>query len=215
MPLFVLGLQQATWPARAQASDAPHFPAGRTSSPLASEQQRFSPSPRSQASPSLSDWLPHPKAPGTLGQVTLRPKFVPAALPPGTEGELVLHGVLTPGWHLYGLRAPSPLATRLELQSIAYAPHQKTVPGGGDIALVPIGAPLESAPETLHDSLLAQEVDAHRHSFTFRQRLRLPQEMSPGQYVLDGVLRYHVCDQRVCSLVQQLPFAVTFRVTAS
>ena len=124
----------------------------------------------------------------------------PAHAFPGGRVTLRLEGSLAAGFYVYAgptLPTPGPDAIRVEWSA---APA------------TPVGPPRAAPPRRIRDAVYEVEADVYVGAFWIEQTLALPSSLTPGPHSVAGQVAYQVCDGRICSITQRLPFEVQLTV---
>lgn len=125
----------------------------------------------------------------------------PLWVKPGKAFDLYLLVDLTKGWHIYSLRAQSEgesLATEIHFdENIFQATDQWKEP----------------KPTIALDGALDKVVEVHTGSVRFRQNLRVPGDLSAGEYAITGRVEFRACDNKICTLPREIGFETRFRVS--
>lgn len=113
----------------------------------------------------------------TAEPLALSPKAGPATL--------ILHGSVTPGWHVYSLKqapdGPTPLLV--------------TVTPGDVVAS--IGAPAGTPPTRIHDPAFNLETQFYAGNFTLTLPVRVKAHAA-GEQVIPVDVRFQTCNGKVC-----------------
>ena len=142
-----------------------------------------------------------------LAQETLLPKTPqvtalptePVAVAPGSSVRVELRFRVTPGFHINSSKPRSEflIPTRLKLVPPAnLAPGPVVYPEGTDLSFT-------FSPK--------EKVNVYSGDFTLRAELRAPGSAQPGNYKVQGELRYQACNDLACFPPVKLP--VEFEVT--
>lgn len=110
---------------------------------------------------------------------------------------------ISSGAHIYSLKEKEEgesLATRLSLKK---TPFFQT------------GKWKESPPQMAMDRVLQKMLRVHTHNVDFYQDLIVPDNLEPGIFPIQGVLNYRVCNNKVCTLPQELDFQTLVRVVGT
>lgn len=126
-------------------------------------------------------------------------QLVPADVRVGEHAQVVLTGIMKPGWHIYALPWPGAtvVPTTVEL-----------APGGG---LEPDGEPVQPQPSLAPDPGTKGQVRVLEGAVA----LGLPVKVragSPGPRTASVRVRFQVCDSRVCLLPETVEAQVSFTV---
>ena len=70
----------------------------------------------------------------------------------------------------------------------------------------------ESSPSLIQDDAQAKRVKAHTHIAEFHKNFHIPENFNPGSYRINGKLHYRACDNKLCTLPQNLPFVSQIHV---
>lgn len=113
---------------------------------------------------------------------------------PGESFLLYVVAVLDQGWHLYSLEKQTEdetVATRIDLETTEFPPE---------------GGWRETPPQLIRDEVMQKTMKVHSGRVEFSQKLSVPEGLQPGMYPLTGTLRFRTCDNRICTLPQQVRF---------
>lgn len=119
---------------------------------------------------------------------------------PGDGFKLYLSVQIEEGWHIYSLQpldGNELLATQIFLEDNVFE-------SSGDWQ--------ESSPSLIQDDAQAKRVKAHTHIAEFHKNFHIPENFNPGSYRINGKLRYRACDNKLCTLPQNLPFVSRIHV---
>ena len=64
------------------------------------------------------------------------------------------------------------------------------------------------------DGALGRAIKIHRHEAEFQREFIAPQDLSPGAYPISGRLWFRACDNKVCTMPQELGFKAQLKITA-
>ena len=120
---------------------------------------------------------------------------------PGKAFDLYLLVTLSEGWHIYSLNAQSQgesLATEIHFDENVFQARGKW---------------MEPRPTIALDEALDKVVKVHTDSVRFRRNLRVPDDLSPGEYTISGRIEYRACDNKICSLPREVDFKTRFLVS--
>ena len=107
---------------------------------------------------------------------------------------------LPQGWHIYSLEnRKNALRTSIKLNNIPFLTQ---------------GEWKESPPRITMDRVLQEMVKAHETIAGFTLGLKVPGSMVPGTFLISGILKYRLCDNRVCLQPKELPFQTNIRVVS-
>ena len=70
----------------------------------------------------------------------------------------------------------------------------------------------ESNPVLIQDAAIGRMVKGHKGNVEFSQTYLVPIELANKKYFLNGKLVVRACDNKVCSLPQELPFRSVIEV---
>ncbi len=121
---------------------------------------------------------------------------------PGETFRLYVVAFLENGWHLYSLEKQSEddtIATRIELEDTAFHPQ-----GGWQ----------ETPPKLVRDEVIQKIMKTHSGRVEFTRLFSVPEGLRPGVYPVSGTLHFRTCDNRICTLPQQMPFQTRVIVEA-
>ncbi len=113
---------------------------------------------------------------------------------PGDTFLLYVVAVLDKGWHLYSLEKQTEdetVATRIDLETTEFPPE---------------GSWRETPPQMIRDEVMQRTMKTHSGRVEFFRQLSVPEGLKPGMYPLAGTLRFRACDNRICTLPQQVRF---------
>ena len=119
---------------------------------------------------------------------------------PGDGFKLYLSVQIEEGWHissLHPLDGNELLATQIFLEDNVFE-------SSGDWQ--------ESSPSLIQDDAQAKRVKAHTHIAEFHKNFHIPENFNPGSYRINGKLHYRACDNKLCTLPQNLPFVSRIHV---
>ena len=119
---------------------------------------------------------------------------------PGDGFKLYLSVQIEEGWHIYSLQpldGNELLATQIFLEGNVFE-------SSGDWQ--------ESSPSLIQDDAQAKRVKAHTHIAEFHKNFHIPENLNPGSYRINGKLHYRACDNKLCTLPQNLPFVSRIHV---
>lgn len=113
---------------------------------------------------------------------------------PGETFWLHLVAFLEEGWHMYSLEKQSDdktVATRIELEALVFDPQ-------GDWQEMP--------PKLVRDGVMEKIMKTHSGRVEFSHLFSVPRGLKPGTYPLSGTLHFRTCDNRICTLPQEMMF---------
>ena len=119
---------------------------------------------------------------------------------PGDGFKLYLSVQIEEGWHIYSLQpldGNELLATQIFLEDNVFE-------SSGDWQ--------ESSPSLIQDDAQAKRIKAHTHIAEFHKNFHIPENFNPGSYRINGKLHYRACDNKLCTLPQNLPFVSRIHV---
>ena len=119
---------------------------------------------------------------------------------PGDGFKLYLSVQIEEGWHIYSLQpldGNELLATQIFLEDNVFE-------SSGDWQ--------ESSPSLIQDDAQAKRVKAHTYIAEFHKNFHIPENFNPGSYRINGKLHYRACDNKLCTLPQNLPFVSRIHV---
>jgi len=122
---------------------------------------------------------------------------------PGDGFKLYLSVQIEEGWHIYSLQpldGNELLATQIFLEDNVFE-------SSGDWQ--------ESSPSLIQDDAQAKRVKAHTHIAEFHKNFHIPENFNPGSYRINGKLHYRACDNKLCTLPQNLPFVSRIHVSVT
>ena len=117
-----------------------------------------------------------------------------AKVRPGETFWLHLVVILERGWHMYSLEKQSDdgtVATRIELEALVFDPE-------GDWQEMP--------PKLVRDDVMEKIMKTHSGRVEFTHLFSVPKGLKPGAYPVSGVLHFRTCDNRICTLPQEMGF---------
>jgi hypothetical protein len=115
---------------------------------------------------------------------------------------LHLVSILDKGWHMYSLEKQSDdetVATRIELEAVVFDPQ---------------GNWQESPPKLVRDDVMEKIMKTHSGRVEFTHQFSVPKGLKPGAYPLSGALHFRTCDNRICTLPQEVKFQTRVIVEA-
>ena len=101
---------------------------------------------------------------------------------------------LEEGWHMYSLEKQSDdetVATRIELEALVFDPQ---------------GHWQEMPPKLVRDDVMEKIMKTHSGRVEFTHLFSVPTGLKPGTYPLSGTLHFRTCDNRICTLPQEMMF---------
>ena len=113
---------------------------------------------------------------------------------PGETFWLHLVAFLEEGWHMYSLEKQSDdetVATRIELEALVFDPQ---------------GHWQEMPPKLIRDDVMEKIMKTHSGRVEFTHLFSVPKGLKPGTYPLSGTLHFRTCDNRICTLPQEMMF---------
>ena len=119
---------------------------------------------------------------------------------PGDRFKLYLSVQIEEDWHIYSLQpldGNELLATQIILDDNVFE-------SAGDWQ--------ESSPSLIQDDAQAKLVKAHTNIAEFHKNFHIPENFNPGSYRINGKLHYRACDNKLCTLPQNLPFVSRIHV---
>ena len=117
-----------------------------------------------------------------------------AKVRPGETFWLHLVTFLESGWHMYSLEKQSDddtVATRIELEALVFDPQ---------------GLWQEMPPKLVRDDVMEKIMKTHSGRVEFTHLFSVPGALKPGTYPVSGTLHYRTCDNRICTLPQEMTF---------
>jgi Thiol:disulfide interchange protein DsbD, N-terminal len=121
---------------------------------------------------------------------------------PGETFWLHLVTFLDKGWHMYSVEKQSDdktVATRIELEAVVFDPK---------------GNWQESPPKLVRDEVMEKIMKTHSGRVEFTLQFSVPNGLKPGAYPLSGTLHFRTCDNRICTLPQEMKFQTRVIVEA-
>jgi len=141
------------------------------------------------------------------GEATLPPRALevsavalPSPVEPGGTFRLFIRARLDPGWHIYALDQAgenTAVATRIQVEDGAFASS---------------GPWRENDPKVAFDGALGRAIKVHRHEAEFHRSYQVPQSLPPGAHALAGSLWFRACDNKVCTMPQELGFEAAIEI---
>ena len=126
----------------------------------------------------------------------------PEQVNPGARFYLRLRVTIPEGWHIYSMQLEgenSQLATIIRFNENAF----------------PIlGKWEESSPQIERDEVLQKIVKSHSLYAEFNLLQHVPEAVAQGDYFISGMIVYHACDNKVCTLPKELPFKTRIGVVS-
>ena len=113
---------------------------------------------------------------------------------PGETFWLHLAAFLEEGWHMYSLEKQSDdetVATRIELEALVFDPE---------------GHWQEMPPKLVRDEVMEKIMKTHSGRVEFTHQFSVPKGLKPGTYPVSGTLHFRTCDNRICTLPQEMMF---------
>ena len=83
------------------------------------------------------------------------------------------------------------VATRIELEALVFDPQ-------GDWQEMP--------PKLVRDDVMEKIMKTHTGRIEFSHRFSVPKGLKPGTYPISGALHFRTCDNRICTLPQEITF---------
>jgi len=136
-----------------------------------------------------------------IGNVEVTALIDPILAKPGETFHLHLLVRLSPGWHIYSLKAQGgdeSLATQIHFEENVF---QAT------------GEWMEPKPAIILDEALDKVVKVHNGSVQFRRNLLVPGDLNPGTFTISGKIEFRACDNKICSLPRKFGFQTQLRVS--
>jgi hypothetical protein len=121
---------------------------------------------------------------------------------PGDTFRLHLVSFLDKGWHMYSIEKQSDdetVATWIELEALVFDPQ---------------GNWRESPPKLVRDEVMEKIMKTHSGRVEFTRLFSVPKGLKPGAYPLSGTLHFRTCDNRICTLPQEMKFQTRVIVEA-
>jgi hypothetical protein len=121
---------------------------------------------------------------------------------PGETFMLHLVAFLDKGWHMYSVEKQSDdetVATRIELEALVFDPQSNW---------------RESPPKLVRDEVMEKIMKTHSGRVEFTRLFSVPKGLKPGAYPLSGTLHFRTCDNRICTLPQEMKFQTRVIVEA-
>ena len=119
---------------------------------------------------------------------------------PGEEFKLYISIILEEGWHIYSL---SPFLGNKMLKTKVFM--DKNVFKGQGIWKEP-------KPVLIRDGAVGKIVKGHKGNIEFSRTFLVPNDLDDNKYFLKGKLVVRTCNNKVCSLPQELPFRSVIQV---
>ena len=119
---------------------------------------------------------------------------------PGEEFKFYISVIIEEGWHIYSL---SSFAGSELLET-------KIVMGGH--AFKEQDAWKEPTPVLIQDGAVGKMIKGHRGNLEFSRTYLVPDKLTVKKYSLNGKLVVRACDNKDCSLPQELPFRSVIHV---
>ena len=120
---------------------------------------------------------------------------------PGEEFKFHLSIIVKTGWHIYSL---SPLEGNEFLRTQIFI-DENVFRKKGDWK--------ESKPVLIQDGAVGRMVNGHRGNVEFSRTYLVPAEVEVDKHSINGKLIFRACDNRICTLPQELPFHASILVT--
>jgi hypothetical protein len=119
---------------------------------------------------------------------------------PGDHFNLHLSVQIEEGWHIYSLQpldGNEMLATQINIEENVFssAGHWK-----------------ESSASLIQDDAQAKLVKGHIFTVEFQNKFNVPEDVNPGTFRIKGNFLYRACDNKLCTLPQNLSFASRIQV---
>lgn len=128
-------------------------------------------------------------------QIEIRALPVPDTVAPGGTFEVFVVATPRQGWHFYSMETESKedasLATRIRFTQSPF---------------LAVGDWQESQPMLIKDEALGRMVRVHAGRTEFTRTVSVPKSLQDAVYLVEGLLTYRVCDNRVCALPQDRHF---------
>jgi len=125
---------------------------------------------------------------------------LPSSVHSGGTFRLFVRARLSEGWHIYSLHLTgheAPMATRVTL----------------DESMFPAAAPWGESPAQLAlDGALGKAIKIHRNEAEFYRDFYVPDDLPPGAYPISGHLWFRACDNKVCTVPQELGFEAFLKI---
>lgn len=121
-------------------------------------------------------------------------------------GDIVMiqiHVNISAGAHIYSLEEGGEgesLATRISLKKTDF---------------LQVGKWKESPPQMTMDRVLQKMLRVHKGIVEFHRGLIVPEDLEPGIFPIQGTMNYRVCNNKVCTLPQELDFQTLVRVVGT
>lgn len=112
----------------------------------------------------------------------------------GESFNLYVRIALGKGWHMYSLETPKDgedLATVINIEESVFSGQEDWK---------------EPDPEIILDQALNKIVKTHQGTVEFRRSYLVPVDLKPGIYPVRGSILFRACDNRVCTLPNEIPF---------
>ena len=117
----------------------------------------------------------------------------------GSTFRLYLRVSIASGSHIYSLeeQLDENLASRIELKSSEFLPDEDW---------------RESPPQIALDDVFKRALKIHGDFAEFSRTYQIPYTLKPGEFLIDGVFVYRLCNNKTCSLPQSLNFQVPIKL---
>ncbi len=128
---------------------------------------------------------------------------LPSPVEPGGTFRLFIRARLGPGWHIYALDQAgenTAVATRIQVEDGAFASN---------------GPWRENDPQVAFDGALGRAIKVHRREAEFQRSYQVPRSLPPGVHALAGSLWFRACDNKVCTMPQELGFEAAIEIKGS
>jgi len=120
---------------------------------------------------------------------------------PGEEFKFHLSIIVKTGWHIYSL---SPLAGNEFLATQIFMDEN---------VFRAKGAWKEPKPILIQDGAVGRIVNGHKGNVEFSRTFLVPSKVEVDKYSIHGKLIFRACDNRICTLPQELTFQTGILVT--
>jgi len=137
-----------------------------------------------------------------IPSLRLYAEFETYKVQPGSFNQLILHGIIPQGWHVYSVKKQE------------YGPHPTELNTWSQWhkALCCVA---ESTPQQIYDDALEMNLEIHKKKFTLYQKFKIADEAPEGDQDLHGSLRYQICDNNICAPLQEQSFVAPLQIYIS
>ena len=119
---------------------------------------------------------------------------------PGEEFKFYISVILEEGWHIYSL---SPFLGNKMLETKIFIDEN---------VFTGQGVWKEPKPVLIKDGAVGKIVKGHKGNIEFSRTYLVPNDLGDNKYFLKGKLVVRTCNNKVCSLPQELPFHSVIQV---